>query len=135
MLFKHKGSISANTASTAEDWKKLKVAKGELVQWLIQMPEECADLLQFRVEYHGTQLLPFTRNEYIYGIFVPTLIFESIKIDTPPYELDIFAYNDDDRHEHEFSLYVNIQPEAPLEVGTVSPGILERFKSLFGGGA
>lgn len=118
MLFKYHGEIAANTASTAENWEKLHIAKGTIVQWIVQMPEECADLLQFRVEYRGTQLLPFTRGEYAYGLFIPTTIPDKIKIDQPPYVLDIFSFNDDDRHDHEFNLYVNVETLEPVEIGS-----------------
>ncbi len=133
MLFKIHYDVPANTLITSQDWQKLKVAKGRVIEWLINMPTEGADLLQFRVEYHGVQLLPFTRNEFIYGISQPTLIHDNILIDVPPYELDIYSINLDDSYNHEFNLYVNILPDKPVTPGEEeTPGWWNEVKRLLG---
>ena len=98
------------------------------------MPEETADLMQFRVEYHGFQLLPFSRNTYIYGISEPTVFDESILIDTPPYVLDILSFNLDDSYSHEYNLYVNIIPKKAVNVvSTDGANWWDQFKGIFGG--
>jgi len=98
------------------------------------MSEEAADQLRFTVEYHGVQILPYNRPESIYGMFTPVAIPESLKIEEKPYELDIYAWNTDDTHSHEYNLHVNIEPPRPTTPGTVPTGVIARFKSLFGGG-
>ena len=134
MLYKLSRSVPKSTTELSPDWQKLKIGRGTLMQWLIQMPEEAADLLQFRVEYHGTQILPFTGKQWIYGLFEPTLISENLLIIDKPYTLDVFAKNSDDSYPHEYNLYANIIPEKPVVPGVISPSVLERFRNLFGGG-
>ena len=134
MLFKLNRSVPANTTINTPDFQKLKIGKGVITQWLLQMPTECADLMKLRVEYHNTQILPFSGNTWIYGIFEPTVIQENIKISDSPYNLDVFAINSDDTYEHEYNLYVNVMPDKPVTTGGLSSSVIERFKSLFGGG-
>ena len=134
MLFKLHRVVPANTTALAPDWQKLKIDRGTIIEWLLQMPTECADLMKLRVEYHNTQILPFTGSTWIYGMFEPTTIKESIKVDAAPYILDIYAINSDDTYAHEYNLYVNVMPDKPVSTGALSPSIIERFKSLFGGG-
>ena len=134
MLFKLSRSVPKNTAASAPDWQKLKLDRGTLVQWLIQMPEEAADLLKFRVEYHHTQILPFTGSTWMYGLFEPTVIQENLLVHDAPYTLDVYAINSDDTHAHEYNIYANIITDKPVAPGGVSASAIERFKSLFGGG-
>lgn len=115
MLFKKVRSVPANTAVNAPDWQKLKIAKGMITEWLMHMPEECADLMQFRVEYHNMHVLPFSGSTWMYGIFKPTVIKDNIKIDDGPYALDIYAYNLDDTYSHEYNIHCNIEPAKPYE--------------------
>ena len=134
MIYKISHEVPANTTRDNPDWQKLKICKGTIIQWIIFMPEEAADLLHFTVEYHGVQILPYNRPESIYGLFTPTMIPESLRIDDKPYELDIYAWNTDDTYPHEYNLHVNIEPPKPTVPGTVPTGMIERFKRLFGGG-
>jgi len=115
------------------DWQKLQIAKGTIVQWVIFMPEECADLLQFRVEYHGHQLLPYNTDEWMSGFFYPTSIAEKTEIDAAPYELDVYAFNDDDSYEHEYNIYVNVEPEKPVVfTEETTPSWWDEFKAWLG---
>jgi len=134
MLFKIKRSVPANTSKAAPDFQKLSIAKGTIYEWLIHMPTECADLTQFRVEYHNTQILPFSGSTWIYGMFEPTVIKDNFKVDDGPYALDIYAFNLDDSYSHEYNLHCNVEPAKPVIPGEiVEPGWWDQFKGLFGG--
>jgi len=133
MLYKIFRSVPANTTADNPDWQKLKISKGTLIEWIIVTPLECANLLQFWVSYHGMQILPFSGGERIYGISWPTVIKENIKIDTPPYELDIFAINTDTVKVHEYNLYANVMPKEPVSVEPPAMTIPERFVDFFRG--
>ena len=135
MLYKISHSVPANTTTDNPDWQKLQISRGIIIQWIVFMPEEAADLLKVRVVYHGTQILPYTGKDWIYGLFKPTVIEDRIQIQDPPFELDIYAVNEDDSYSHEYNIYVNISPPEPVRPGGVPPSIVERFKGLFGGGS
>jgi len=134
LLFKIRRSVPANTLASNPDFQKLSIAKGTIIEWLVQMPTECADITQLRVEYHNTQILPFSGSTWLYGLFEPTPIRENIKIDDGPYDLDIYAFNLDDSYSHEYNLYCNVEPVKPITPGEImAPGWWDQFKGLFGG--
>lgn len=133
-MYKYHGVVPASTTEAAPLWEKLKIMKGTIVQWVVFQPEECADLLKFWVSYHGKQIFPWNTEEWAYGFFVPTPINESILIEDTPYELDFYAVNDDDSYEHEYLVYVNVEPPepiAPAEEG--EEGLWQRLREFFGG--
>lgn len=133
LLFKKFQSIPKNTAIGAPDWQKLKVAKGEIVQWVIFFDPEAADLLHVRIEYHGVQIMPFSGSEWIVGFFSTTPITESMKIDAPPYVLDIYAYNEDDSHPHEYFIHPVMTADKPVKVSEPGFDIKAAWSRLFGG--
>ena len=132
MLFKIKRVVPANTTAANPDFQKLSIAKGRIIEWLVQMPEECADLMQFRVEYHNTQILPFSGSTWLYGMFEPTVIRDNILIDDGPYNLDIYAFNLDDSYNHEYNLHCNIEPKKAVTVVEGEEGLWGRLKGYIG---
>ncbi len=134
MLFKLHRIVPANTPASNPDFQKLSIAKGRIIEWLVQMPVECADLMQFRVEYHNTQILPFSGSTWIYGLFEPTVIKDNILVDDGPYALDIYAFNLDDSYSHEYNLYCNIEPKKAVKVTEPGFDIKGAWDRLFGGG-
>ena len=133
MLFKLTRSVPANTKELTPDWQKLVVARGTLVQWFLLMPEEAADLLHVRAEYHQTQIIPFSGSTWLHGLFMPIVMTESIDIKVSPYVFDIYAYNEDDTYPHEYNVHVNIIPEKTVKPGVVSSDAIARWEALFGG--
>lgn len=134
MLYKINRDVPKNTTTAAPDWQKLQVCKGTIVEWIIYCPEECADLMQFQVRYKGTQLLPFSRDEYMNGLTGPIPIKENLKLDVSPYVLDVYAYNLDDRHSHEYNLYCNVLRDEPFKPPVSRFDFKTAWSKLFGGG-
>lgn len=134
MLYKKRHSVPYNTKIGDPDWQKLDISKGTIIEWIIVTPLECANLLQFWVEFHGVQLLPFSTGERIYGFTTNAPIKESIEIKAPPYELDIYAINTDTAKAHEYNIYVNVMPKKPIKPEPpISQRIVEAFQGMFGG--
>lgn len=133
MLFKKFRSVPANTTISAPVWNKLKVAKGEIIGWIIFFDPEAADVLHVRIEYHHVQIMPFSGSEWIVGFFSTDIIPEGLKIDAPPYTLDIYAYNDDDSYPHEYFIHPIMRSEEPVSVEVPSMTIPERFIDFFRG--
>jgi len=135
VLFHFSSHVPANTTTNAPQMEKLKVGKGTIIQWIVFQPEECADLLKFWVEYHGTQIFPFNPEEWAYGFFIPTGIPDQIELPDEPFTLDFYAINEDDSYEHEYHVYVNIKPAEPIKIAaTGEAGLWERLSEYFGGG-
>jgi len=133
MLFKINHSVPANTTALNPNWQKLKIAQGTITEWLVHMPEECADLMQFRVERNNVHIFPFTGSVWMYGIFEPTVIKDNLPIDAAPYVLDIYAFNLDDSYSHEYNIHVNIEPKETVTVPEEGvEGIWDRLKGIIG---
>lgn len=130
MMFKKFYSVPANTTKENPDWQKLTVSKGTIKQWIIFFDPEAADLLHVRVEYHHLQIMPFSGSEWIVGFFTNTPMEDNLKIDEPPYILDIFAYNEDDTHPHEYYVHPIIIPEEPLKIS--EPAVIKEIIEMFG---
>lgn len=131
MLFKKFRSVPANTTSEAPDWQKLTVCKGTIKQWIIFFDPEAANLLHVRIEHHHVQIMPFSGSEWIVGFHSDTPFEDNIKIDDPPYVLDIFAYNEDDTNPHEYYIHPIIIPTEPYRI--TEPGLIEKITKFFGG--
>ena len=133
MLFKINRDVPANTTIANPDWQKLQVAKGTIVEWIVFCPVECADLMKFKVRYKGTQLLPFSRDEWMDALHGPIPIKENLILNVSPYVLDVYAYNLDDTYSHEYNIYVNIDPPTAVAPAEATAGFSQRWKNLFKG--
>jgi len=133
MFYKISYSVPPNTSILSPNWQKLQIRKGRIKKFIIYTPLEAADLLRYRVEYHGMQLIPYSGKGWMYGIFSPTTFEVEYQILEPPYVLDIYAYNDDDLYEHEYNIGV-IMEEIKTEVKTSIPTpFIQRFRRIMGG--
>ena len=134
MLYKINRDVPANTAIAAPDWQKLQVCKGTIKEWIIFCPEECADLMKFKVRYKGHQLIPFSRDEWIDAFFIPTKIIDNLELDVSPYVLDIYAYNLDTRYNHEYNVYCNVLKDKPVTAAPSGFDFKAAWDKLFRGG-
>lgn len=134
MWYKKSRSVPADTAIASPDKQTMPISKGTLKGWLFVNPAECADLMKFKIFYHGVQLFPFTRDEWADALIDPEPLPESIEIDVPPYVLNLEAYNLDDAFDHEYNIYANVIPKKPAQPLGPTENILDRFRNLFGGG-
>jgi len=90
MLYKIRDSVAANTTELTAETKKLAVTQGIIRQWFIFAPLEGANLLKVKVLFHGHQLIPYNREEYILpATFNNQPIDEYFELSGHPYELEI----------------------------------------------
>jgi len=133
MLYKKFRSIPANTTETSPNWQKLPVTKGTIKEWIIFFDPEAANLLHVRIEYHGSSIIPWGGKDWIVGFFSDDPFDDNIELDVPPYELDIYAYNEDDSYPHEYYIHPIILREKPVTVPEEGvEGIWERLKGFVG---
>jgi len=133
MVFKIQQSVPASTTKTSPDWQKLSIMKGVIRQWVLFQPDECANVMQFRVEYHGHPVLPATGDEWMYGFFVPTSFMDKLRIDNAPYVLDVYAFNDDDSYPHEYNIYVVVDPPKAISPEELDMETQAALEELLGG--
>jgi len=133
MMFKLSYDVPADTTAQAPNMQKLKIGKGRIKGWIVFMPEEAADLLQLRIEYHNTQVFPFSGSEWWYGVFQAFIIPDDFPIPDSPYTLDIYAVNTDDTFSHEYNVMVIVEPASqPGPAAPTSAGWWETIKGVFG---
>jgi hypothetical protein len=133
VMFHYTGLVPADTTHVDPFHEQLTICDGEIIQWLLYQPEECADLLKFWVVYHGTQIFPFNPDNKGYGFFIPTVIDESIMIHDSPFRLDMYAVNNDDSYEHEFNVSIIIKPSEYIPVGSgETPDWAKKIRAFFG---
>jgi len=133
MLYKKSHSVATGTTETEPDTKVINVSKGILDLWVVYMTRESANYLNVRVSYHGVQVYPFTPQEQIKGWFNPIGVPDNLKIDTPPYELTVEAWNTAPTNPHEYHVHANIEPDRPVKLTPQEPTIPERFLDFFRG--
>ena len=90
--------------------------------------------MKFKVRYKGNQLLPFSRDEWMDALTTPFPIMENLGLDVSPYVLDVYAYNLDTRHSHEYNLYVDVLKDEPYVPPTSGFDLKSAWGKLFGGG-
>ena len=132
MLYKKYSSIPANTTEINPDHRKLIVCKGTIKQWIIFFDPEAADLLHVRVEYHGSSIMPFSGKDWLVAFFTDTPLDDNIKLNAPPYELDIYAYNEDDSYRHEYFIHPIIIRNAPVTPAEETAGLWDKMKGFIG---
>lgn len=132
MLYKKFWSVPANTTAENPDKQVLKVTKGTIKQWIIFFDPEAANVLHVRVEYHGSPIMPFAGEDWIVGFFTDAPLDDNIELDVPPYELDIYAYNEDDSYPHEYYIHPIILREKPVVVTEGIEGLWDRLKGFVG---
>jgi hypothetical protein len=133
MLYKINRSVPANTTAAAPDWQKLQVCKGTIKEWIVFCPEECADLMKFKVEYQGHQIFPVSRDEWMDALQRNAPILENLELKVAPFVLDINAYNLDDLYSHEYNIYVNILRDEPFVPPKSSFNIRAAWSNILGG--
>jgi len=132
VLYKKYASIPANTTAAAPNWQKLQVCKGTIKEWIVFCPEECADLMKFKVRYKGHQILPFNRDEWMDALRSPIPIKENLELKVPPYVLDVYAYNLDDSYSHEYNIYADILRTESVTPGDETAGLWDKIKGFIG---
>ena len=90
--------------------------------------------MKFKVRYKGNQLLPFSRDEWMDALTTPFPIMENLGLDVSPYVLDVYAYNLDTRHSHEYNLYCNVLKDKSVTAATSGFDLKAAWSNLFGGG-
>jgi len=134
MLYCNTKSVPANTTEENPSREIIHVTKGVIKEWWIYAPMEGANLLKLRVFYHGVQVIPFNRPNYVLPVVFRGPILANLKIDTQPYELVVEAWNSDTAIAHEYWVFPNLLREKPVTVTEEEPGLLEALNEYLGVG-
>lgn len=109
----------------------IKLSKGLIDYIEVAFPYGCCRLAHIQVFYHTVQILPLNHdNDLAYDDYVFKVNMQ-YPIKTEPYDVEVFAWNDDDTFPHEINIGVNvIQDEEQPDVTTLltTPRVIESIE-------
>lgn len=121
----------ALTLVTAPVRETLIIARSILTRGTITFPKGHAGLTGVWIEYQGKQVLP-QNVEFVYrGDNVEIELYPKLRIDEPPYFLEILMFNEDDTYDHTARLTFDTDPLPDSDSGG---GIIGAITDFFGGG-
>ncbi len=109
--------MDPSTPKNEPETRVIKLAPGRIVRWWLGFPDGCADLVHATVYHFEHQILPKSEEE---SFFWNNYIFEipdSYLLTEDPYEVEVRAWNLDDRNRQYVVVGVALEPieEVTLE--------------------
>jgi hypothetical protein len=129
MWFDTEISVPASTAQAGPLETRIPVSRGVITRVSFRPRPGHSGLCRCQVHYHEHQLWPVSREESLHGDTYPIEWDEYEEILTPPYELVVRSWNDDDTYEHTFDLGFALLPEEIAEPLTPA-GLLKAILSM-----
>jgi len=108
MLFSKTILVPANTTRTDPLVDYLRITQGNINRWLVMIPVASGWCCGIQVFHSDFQLLPLSIGEWIQGGLVTVDIAEDIKIQHPPFILEIHTFNEDLNFEHKIWFGVSV---------------------------
>lgn len=111
MLFTTEFTIPKNTVSKTPVRQTLKIARGTINRFIVYPRPGHAGLAHMVIRYHGHQIAPSNEGMNLSGDAHPIDWDDERDIDTPPYEIILEGWNDDDTYPHTFYVAISIIPD------------------------
>ena len=128
MIYVFPITLPANTPETAKLRTTLKLTRGKITRVMVEFPPGHAGLTHLAVRRGLFQLWP-VNPEATFRSSNETIIWEEeYELSTPPYDLDAYAWNEDDTYQHTITVRIVIGPLA------VQTSLIDEIKALFTGG-
>ena len=120
MLYTRQITVDPLTPIEEPVSETIQLTKGSINLITVLFPPGCCCLVGIWIEYHTIQILPWERNQRLFGAG-STFSFEvNIPIDTEPFEIILYGYSEDDTYSHTVYINVNIKDIEPLPIATFS---------------
>jgi len=121
--------IAANTLETAKQKTTLELTRGKITRVMVEFPAGHVGLTHLAINRGLFQLWP-VNPESAFKSSNETIIWEEdYNLDTPPYELEAYAWNEDDTYEHTITVRIVLE-----SLGVVS-NLADQISALFSGEA
>lgn len=88
----------------------LPLTDGMLEKVSILFPDGCYGLVGFWMTHHGIKIFPYNPAGILYGNDATIEFNMNFKMNTHPYDLELFSFNNDDRYPHILYISVNLLP-------------------------
>ena len=129
MIYVFPLSIPANTLEAAKLKFILALPRGRITRMMVQFPSGHLGLTHVGLNRGLYQLFP-SNPDALFSSSQETIVWdEDYALDTPPYQLEAYAWNEDDTYPHTITVRVAMQA---LPVPT---SLLGEIKNLLTGGA
>jgi hypothetical protein len=94
-----------------------------------------AGLAHLTISYHQHQIAPSTENMDLHGDAAPIDWEDYYECYTPPYELILKGWNDDDTYEHSFDVFIAVLPRKAVistAITDIFTDVMSKIAALFG---
>ena len=126
MIYVFPITIPANTAETAKLKTTLALTRGQISRVNIEFPAGHVGLTHLHLNRGLYQVWP-SNPAANFKSSNETIIWEEMyELDTPPYQLEAYAWNEDDTYEHTITVRLVLDP------AVVKASVFEEIKSLLG---
>ena len=106
-------TIPANTPASAKVKQILKIARGRIRRIHVHFPSGQIGLTHIQLNYGLHQFYP-TNPEANFSSSGETIEFaEDLVLDSPPYDLQAYAWNLDDTYEHTITIRIDLESLTP----------------------
>ena len=131
MLHSKHITLTKNKTEAEATSTRFTVNQGVIFRVWLTFPPGCAGLVKLRIFHEGHPFLPVDNNAFISGdgfVFEYPVMFE---ITTPPENITIKAWNEDEVYNHTIDVQFLIIPKAWVQPVGASEGIIAALRSLF----
>ena len=129
MLYTFPIVIPANTPEPTVPTRLMPMTLGTITRVLVDFPAGHIGLTHVRIRRGLYQVWPANPEAYFTGSNQTLEWLEAYKLDTPPFQLEAFAWNLDDTYQHTITIHFE------LETPAVEQSLLSSVKQLLGLGA
>ena len=125
----------ANTPASAPTQSVVRLQRGVIVQWEVQIPRGVQGLTGAYVRRGDYQIVPANPDGYIKGDDARVSWQDHYLLDDEPLTLRLFVWNVDDAYPHTVTFRINLLPIEQAEASLASPGLLQRIGQYLGLGS
>lgn len=108
MIYVKNIEIPKNTVKTAFINEYLWLQHGTIHQIDLVFPSGCAGLVGTRIKQGSHQVFPSNTGNWFTGDNINISFPENLNMTSPPYYLEIQAYNEDDRYPHTIIMRIGL---------------------------
>lgn len=128
MLFVFPILVPANTPQSAKKKTTLQLTAGTITRVMLQFPAGALGLDHISLNNGLNQVWPANPDATFQTSDEVITWLEEYVLDTAPYTLDAYTWNDDDTYDHTITVRLELTPAA------AQSGLLDQVKSLLGMG-
>lgn len=108
MQYKQTISVPSGTPKAEPEVRRVQLTQGTLDRLVVDIPAGHEGLAGMSLWRAGTQLYPFTPNEWFKGNDTNIRIDDNLEMDQPPFYLTFKGYNEDSKYDHGFHIMVRV---------------------------